>query len=133
WTANFGIYKFDGAAFQFFTTTPERLGPLIAGAGCWFDAPIGGGNGALVFYSGNTGAVYLLNTATKVWTPVPNALPGQRGQYHNVCAYSKQFNCLVYGGGNMFAGGNPIDRQVWRMNADLTTKRLPDAPHSVGI
>ena len=62
-----------------------------------------------------------------------NMLPGQRGEYHVVSAYSSRHNCLVYGGGNLFQGESPVDRQIWRMNADLSKTRMPDAPHHVGI
>jgi hypothetical protein len=60
-------------------------------------------------------------------------LPGQLGEYHVDSAYSSRNNCLVYGGGNRFQGESPVERQLWRLNADLSKTRMPDAPHHVGI
>jgi len=130
-----GINQWDGQKFGPVTRTPEPLSQLIANAGVWWDGEVvgGGAQGAFVFYSGNTGSIHLWNPLTRGWRSIPGALPGQRGQYQNVCAYSKAFNCLVYGGGGVFAGVNPVNRQVWRMSADLTRTRMPDAPHPVGI
>ena len=130
-----GLNKWNGAKFVFMSSPPESLAQLIAGAASWWDGDVasGGAEGALAFYSGNFGAIHLWNPRTNTWRSVSGALPGQRGQYHNVCAYSKLHNCLVFGGGTVYSGTNAVDRQVWRLNADLTTTRLKDAPFPVGI
>jgi hypothetical protein len=88
----------------------------------------------LTVYSGNAGTISAFDPTTNAWiSNLDNMLPGQRGEYHVVSAYSGRYNCLVYGGGNLFQGKSPVDRQIWRMNADLSRTRMPDPPHHVGI
>jgi len=145
-SADAGVYKWDGAAFQLFASFPptDPATQLVAASGEWWSGPlppgVGGLTGALVWYNGNSGACHFLNPDTKAWTSVWTAFPGMAGYYGNVCAYSRKHNCLVLGTGNIYdgtpdgSGGlGPLSRQTYRVNANLTSTRLPDAPHHVGV
>lgn len=129
------IYKYVGGSWTKATTIPENLTQVPAVALSWWSGSFKGvgPQGALMVYSGNFGTINIWDPLSKTWSRLGGMLPGQLGQYHVVSAYSARKNCLVYGGGNVSQGTNPVDKQVYRLNADGTKTRMPDAPYSLGI
>lgn len=136
WSANSGIYKWNGTSFDFFAAGPEDMTNLIAHTpGVWWDGAVAGTQGLLAIYDSNYSRISLLNTTTKVYTHIDVAT-NQGGYYHTVSAYSKVHNCLSFGGGQPYSNDPQFvndNRKLWKLNADLTVETLPDAPHSVGI
>src|SRR5690606_36388040 len=62
------------------------------------------------------------------WFNVP--LPGFNvpgGTYHNVSAYSRVKNVAVFG------GGNSLQKQLWKMTANRSMSKLPEAPDGCNI
>ena len=130
------LYRYTGREWATVAVIPLRLSQVASVALAWWSGPYpgAGGHGVLTVYSGNAGTISAFDPTTNAWiSNLDNMLPGQRGEYHVVSAYSSRHNCLVYGGGNLFQGKSPVDRQIWRMNADLSRTRMPDPPHHVGI
>ena len=130
------LYRYTGTEWRLVTTIPVNVAEVATVALCWWSGPFpgAGGHGVLTVYSGSEATISVFDPTTGSWLPnVLGVLPGQRGYYHVVSAYSSRHNCLVYGGGNVFQGEGAVERQLWRLNADLSRTRMPDAPHRVGI
>ena len=149
-----GIFKYDAALGQFtiFAVAPMPITNYLTAALSWWDGPIAGGSeeGALAWYFGSTGVIYLLNPLTKAWTAHSGMTPGRVGIYHQVSAFSKKHQRLVYGGGN---GGSaptrlidivdrngktvqisvPDNRKLWAMESAGNTIAMPDAPFHIGM
>ena len=122
------LYRYTGAEWKEVTTIPFNISQVASVALAWWSGPFpgAGGHGVLTVYSGNAGTISAFDPTTERWLPdLVNMLPGQLGEYHVVSAYSSRNNCLVYGGGNRFQGESPVERQIWRLNADLS--KTPDA------
>jgi hypothetical protein len=95
-------------------------------------------NGIVFVYDGNMGQFARYDPYNDLWLdPLTGMMPGLSGLYHVVAAVTP--HGIVYGGGN---GGNcPLNpdgtannRQLWRLNPDLSKTRMPDAPFGhIGI
>ena len=130
------LYRYTGQTWAPVASIPFNISQVASVALTWWSGayPNAGGHGVLTVYNGNTATLSAFDPASGSWlADLTDVLPGQLGQYHVVSAYSARHNCLVYGGGNTSQGVNSVDRQIWRLNADLSKTRMPDAPHSVGI
>ena len=94
----------------------------------WWDSPIAGGNdeGALAWYFGSTGVIYLLNPLTKAWTAHSGMTPGRVGIYHRVSAFSKKHQRLVYGGGATVPAHRPGSSTSWIETAKTVQIAVPD-------
>jgi hypothetical protein len=126
-----GSYEGVAVAPMNYNTSQLATVALMWWPSAW---PGAGAQGVLTVYIGEWGTIAAYDPLANRWLPLlQDMLPGQKGYYHNVSAYSARHKCLVYGGGNTFSGVNPVDGQIWRLNADLTKTRLPDSPHRVGI
>jgi len=128
-----GIYKWSNGSFDLIATVPENMSQLVAMAVCWWSGSFAGGSpqGVLTVCCGNAGTIHTWNPLTRAWRTLPEMLPGQRGEYHNVSAYSVKKNCMVYGGGNNYQG--LLRKSIYRLNADQSKARMPDPPFNVGI
>jgi hypothetical protein len=93
-----------------------------------------GAAGCLVIFEINLGNVALYDPLANSWEliTVPSTQPTQ-DVYHTLAAYSKQFNCIIYGGGNS-ATGTLTQNWIWRLDQNKTATRLvPDSPIRFGI
>ena len=88
-----------------------------------------GAKGALIVYQGDFALLHILALDTGAWVTVSAEIP--LTGYHVVAAYSAKKNVMVYGGGN--TSTSPSNNNVWRLNADGSKTRMPDAPLGVGI
>jgi len=130
------LYRYTGTTWAQASVIPSNIAQIASVALAWWSGPYpgAGGHGVLTVYNGNEGTISAFDPTTGTWLPnLIDVLPGQKDHYHVVSAYSGRHNCLVYGGGNPVQGESPVDRQIWRLNADLSKTRMPDAPHHVGI
>ena len=133
-----GLYKWDGAEFQRLADGPEQLTQLIAHTPIvWWDGPVAGfPSGCLVTFSSNPGLVSFFDMQAKMWAKQVQVSTGQNGYYHTVSAYSKRFNCLVFGGGAGYSNSVtfvPDNHKLWRMDEDLTVTPMAEGPHHIGI
>ena len=123
------IYKWSGGNFVLFATLPANTSQEVAMAMVHWSGSGFGEKGALIVYHGGFGALFVLDLGTGGWTTISGAIPPTG--YHNTAAYSAKKNVMVYGGGNNANG--VFSNEIWRLNADRTRTRMPDAPLQVGI
>jgi hypothetical protein len=124
------IYKWNGSDFVHFATLPSNTSNEIGMAMVHWSGPGFGGKGALVVYHGGLGALLMLTLDTGAWASLNSAI-SYTGYYQGTAAYSAKKNVMVYGGGNPFQAG--ASKEIWRLNADRSKTRMPDAPLPVGI
>jgi len=123
------IYKWSGSDFVHFATLPVDTSQEVAMAMVHWSGPGFGAKGALIVYHGGVGALFLLDLDTGGWVTISGAIPATG--YHNTAAYSAKKNVMVYGGGNNAKA--VFSNEIWRLNADRSRTRMPDAPLQVGI
>jgi hypothetical protein len=86
-----------------------------------------GAAGCYIVFEISLGSIVAYDPISASWATIstPSIYPAA-DPYHTVAAYSRQFNCVVYGGGN----GN---RRMFRLNPDRTVTELAACPVSIGV
>lgn len=124
----------EGAWSQF-TASPNTYTQIGVGSAWWPGSNTGatalsgmGAAGCYIIFEISLGSAMAYDPIADAWTAlsVPAVYPAGGDPYHTVAAYSRTFNCVVFGGGN----GN---RKLWRLNQDRSVTPLVDCPMNIGV
>ncbi len=90
-----------------------------------------GAAGCYIVLELSLGTLLCFDTLANAWTVLPSPpINPPIDPYHTVAAYSPQFNCVVYGGGNGSGGRN---LRMFRLNQDRSVTELTACPVGIGI
>ena len=126
--------KLAGGAWSTFTASQQTYTQIGVGSAWWPGSSTGrtalsgmGAAGCYIIFEISLGSAMAFDPIANTWTAlsVPQTMP-TTDPYHTVAAYSAQYNCVVYGGGN----GN---RRLWRLNPDRSVTELASCPVSIGV
>lgn len=124
----------NGALEDFSGPLAENLSQITAQGATWWDAGLSGAGaqGAFVLYVANVPHnLHIYDPLADAWTIIRDVAPeAPVGVYDNVIEYSPTHNCAVFGGGGNFGGQH--SRRLYRLNADRSISKLPDAPIPIG-
>jgi hypothetical protein len=126
--------KLVGSSWSTFTSSPQVYTQIGVASAWWPGGSTGrialsgfGSAGCYIIFEIALGAAMAFDPVANTWTTltIPQTMPSL-DPYHTVAAYSPQYNCVVYGGGN----GN---RRLWRLNQNRTITELAACPVDIGV
>jgi hypothetical protein len=115
------VKKYNGSSWSNLPTLPFL--PAVANAQAWFPE-LNNNNGGLVYVTGFGKSAYFNGSS---WSVISTNASAQWGGLHVFAQYNPRFKTVLMGGGNDF------QYVIYRLNSDLSYKRLNDAPFEMGV
>lgn len=121
-------------------TSPASYTQIFVGNEWWPGSNSGvtalsgkGAGGCLCICEVALGSMLFYDPIANTWElmAIPQTAP-TTDPYHTLMAWSKTYNCCVYGGGNNGANVG-TGTWIWRLDQNKTVTRLTDAPQRFGI